>query len=124
MTKPIQRVAGGHSAGFRGVADHGETLQYRDPDAGKTPFGADPAAQPAVQPAIPTPHGLPEPVAIGPLLMKPAGAGGESVDGRRGGPQFSAQTDVIPEKIEPSAGFSDKPKSGSWTESRAVTCGR
>lgn len=44
---------------------------------------------------------------IGPLLMKPARTGGESVDGRRGGPQFPARSEAIPEKIEPLGGLAD-----------------
>lgn len=42
VAQPIQRVARGRSTGFRGVAGDGETLEYCDPDTGKTPFGANP----------------------------------------------------------------------------------
>lgn len=60
-------------------------------------WGTNSAAQTALQPAIPTARVPPEPVAIGSVLMKPAGTGGESVDGWYGGPQFSARSGAIPE---------------------------
>ena len=50
------------------VAGDVKPFQHCDPDPDESPLGADPAAQPS----IPTPHGLPEPIEIGSLLMKPA----------------------------------------------------
>ena len=79
-------------------------LEDANPDAGESPLGTNPAAQPAVQPSIPTSHGLPKPLEVGSLLMKPARTDDESVDGLRGGPPFAVRSEAIPEKVVPLSG--------------------
>ena len=83
-------------------------FQHDDPDPGEPLFAADPAAEAAVQPCEPAPDVPPEPVFVGPLLMKPAGAPDEPVAGLRGGPEPTSGPQAVPQKKEPLGGSADE----------------
>ena len=58
--------------------------------------------------AGPAPDVPPEPVFVGPLLMKPAGAPDEPVGGLRGGPELTSGPQAVPQKIELPGGSADE----------------
>lgn len=61
-----------------------------------------------MQPREPSLHVLPEPLFIGPSLMKPAGTLDETLAGLQGGLQFSAGVEMVSKKIESFLCFADE----------------
>ena len=69
-------------------------------------MGADAAAKPAMQPRKPSPNILPEPMFIGPSLIKPAGTLKQTAKKSLGRCDFQLERKCYPSRANPC--FSDK----------------